>query len=296
MTTSNRIPAPPMPQRRTGAPDSTTTPPLPGGIPGGNSATPASLPWQKPTEDPGAQRTLVYGQGGLGKSRLCCAAPGPVLVFDFDKSVGNLWGQLPDRQKANLLTYSPNGWGDFLEKLQNKNLFGGIKTIVVDTATVAERASDAYVLETVRSPSGKANSIEDYGYGKGYRFIFEQWIRLLAIADEHIRDGRNIIFVAHATNNKVANPSSEDFQRVEPALQGTDKFSIRNRLFEWVDHCIYYDWDKAVNENGKVTGGSSRTIYTHGQNWFMAKTRRGAPEAIYPDVNNLEDVWTQLFA
>lgn len=285
MTTTNRIPAPPpAPRNTTGAP---SAPPSP---------TPPLSPWASMPAAQAGQRTLLYGQGGLGKSRLCCAAPGPVLMFDFDESLSTLWGQLPEEQRAKVLSYSPTGWQDFMDKLNDQTLFGGIQTVVVDTATVAERASEAWVLDNVRASSGKATSIEDYGYGKGYRFIFEQWIKLLAVADIHRRAGRNVVFVAHATNAKTANPSGEDFLRVEPALQGTDKFSIRNRLYEWVDHCIYIDWDKAVSKDGKVGGGNSRSIYTHGQNWFMAKTRGTAPEIIYPDVNNLEDVWAQLFA
>ena len=280
MTTTNRIPAPPPAQRPTNG--AATTPPL--------------SPWAKMPAAKAGQRVLLYGQGGLGKSRLCCAAPGPVLVFDFDESLAALWNQLPEEQQGKVLSYIPADWQDFMDKLNDQSLFADIKTVVIDTATVAERASEAWVLNNVRASNGRATSIEDYGYGKGYRFIFEQWIKLLAVSDIHRRAGRNIIFVAHATNNKVANPSSEDFQRAEPAMQGTDKVSIRNRLFEWVDHCVYIDWDKAVSKDGKVSGGASRTIYTHGQNWFMAKTRGTAPESIYPDVNNLEDVWTQLFA
>ena len=279
MSPNNKIPAPPPPAPRA------STPPLP-----------ASMPWAKAPETQAGRRVLVYGQGGLGKSRLCCAAPGPVLIFDFDESLSTLWGQLPDEQRAKVLTYIPQSWADFIEKFQDMSLFDGIKTIVVDTATVAERKSEAWVLDNVRASGGKATSIEDYGYGKGYRFIFEQWIKLLSLADIHRRAGRNVVFVAHAVNAKTANASGEDFLRVEPGLQGTDKFSIRNRLYEWVDYCLYIDSDKSVSDEGKVRGGNSRTIYTCGQPWFMAKQRGNAPEVIIPDVENLEDVWNQLFA
>jgi hypothetical protein len=281
MTTNNRIPAPPLPPR-----PAPSAPPLPG----------MPTPWANAPQTQAGRRVLVYGQGGLGKSRLCCAAPGPVLVFDFDESLGTLWGQLPEEQRKNVMTYIPESWQDFMDKFSNMDLFGNVKTIVIDTATVAERASEAWVLQNVRAPSGKATSIEDYGYGKGYRFIYEQWIKLLSIADVHRRANRNVVFVAHAVNAKTANASGEDFLRVEPGLQGTDKFSIRNRLYEWVDYCVYIDRDKAVSEDGKVQGGDSRTLYTSGAPWYMAKQRGNAPEVIYPDVNNLEDVWTQLFA
>jgi len=282
MTTANRIPAPPAFPRPTAQTASGATPPL--------------APWASAPSAQAGRRVLVYGQGGLGKSSLCCAAPGPVLVFDFDESLSALWNQLPEHQRANIRTYIPESWADFIEKFENLALFEGIKTIVVDTATVAERSSEAWVLQNVRASGGKASSIEDYGYGKGYRFIFEQWIKLLSLADIHRRAGRNIVFIAHSVNARTANASGEDFLRVEPGLQGTDKFSIRNRMYEWVDYCLYIDSDKSVDQDGKVKGANSRTIYTHGQPWFMAKTRTNAPEIIYPDVNNLEEVWSQLFA
>ena len=86
MTTSNRIPAPPMPQRRTGAQE---TAPL--------------FPWAAAPQTQAGRRVLVYGQGGLGKSRLCCAAPGPVLVFDFFKK-GELLKALRGRKAGTLVS------------------------------------------------------------------------------------------------------------------------------------------------------------------------------------------------
>ena len=176
MTTTNRIPAPPPAPRPTNG--AATTPPL--------------SPWAKMPAAKAGQRVLLYGQGGLGKSRLCCAAPGPVLVFDFDESLAALWNQLPEEQQGKVLSYIPADWQDFMDKLNDQSLFADIKTVVIDTATVAERASEAWVLNNVRASNGRATSIEDYGYGKGYRFIFEQWIKLLAVSDIHRRAGRNI--------------------------------------------------------------------------------------------------------
>ena len=283
MTQNSRIPAPPPPPGRSVPPSKPTTAPL--------------SPWAAAPSAQAGRRVLVYGQGGLGKSRLCCAAPGPVLIFDFDESLATLWTQLPDEQKANIRTYIPENWADFIAKMEDTSLFAGIQTIVVDTATVAERLSEAWVKANIpNSKGGKVSSIEDYGFKIGYRHIFDQWVRLLAIADRHRKEGRNIVFVAHAENTNTANPSGEDFLRVEPSLSRSAQGNIRNRIYEWVDYCIYIDIDKTVTDEGKARGGNTRTIYTNGQPWFMAKQRGNAPEMIYPDVNNLEDVWAQLFA
>lgn len=287
MTTTNRMPAPP------------TRPPMqaPSQPPARGATPPLASPWATAPSARDGNRVLVYGQGGLGKSRLCCAAPGPVLVFDWDESLATLWKQLNDEQRANVRTYVPESWGDFISKFEDMSLFAGIQTIVVDTATMAERKSEEWVKQNIpNSKGGKVSSIEDYGFKIGYRHVFDQWVKLLAIADRHRKEGRNIVFVAHAENTNTANPNGEDFLRVEPSLQKSAQGNIRNRIYEWVDYCLYMDIDKAVNTEGKVSGGNSRTIYTFGQPWFMAKQRGNAPEMIYPDVAHLEDVWSQLFA
>ncbi len=144
-----------------------------------------------------------------------------------------------------------------------------------DTATKLEEFAINETLRKVRGPDGKAESIEDYGYGKGYQFVFDTFRNVLGDFDAHIRAGRNVILIAHDCTQKVPNPEGEDWIRYEPRLQTTagGKASIRLALKEWSDHVLFLSYDVAVDKKKKAAGSGTRTLYTSELPHFMAKSR-----------------------
>lgn len=220
------------------------------------------------------QRIVLYGTGGIGKTTLACLAPGPVAMIDADESLGILRGQLETIEAPLPLMLPVHGFKAVREALQSEG-WDKVKTIVIDTATKLEEWCIAHTLDTVKNDKGqKVSKVEEYGFGKGYQFVFDTFLPLLGDLDRHVRAGRNVILIAHECTSTVPNPMGEDWLRYEPRLQSpkSGQGSIRLKLKEWADHVLFLGYDVAV-EGKKAKGQGTRTLYCNERPFCMAKSR-----------------------
>jgi hypothetical protein len=221
-------------------------------------------------------RIVLFGPGGIGKTTLAASLPGSVAFIDLDASLPRLRGQfealgllenirpvdgVTDWQTLRDVLAAP-GWDD-------------VKTIVIDTATKAEEMAVAFTLANTVVDGKRATSIEGYGFGKGYGFVFDTFLPLLADLDRHSREGRNVVLICHDCTATVPNPAGEDWLRYEPRLQSPNsgKASIRLRVREWADHVLFLGYDVDVSRDGKGRGAGTRTVYTSELPHCMAKSR-----------------------
>jgi hypothetical protein len=212
----------------------------------------------------GAQRLLIYGCGGVGKSTLASLAPKPVFL-DVEGSTNRL-----DVARVSGIT----AWADLRACLQS-NALDDFKTIVIDSVTKAEEMAVEHTIQTVKHEKGhKVDSLTAYGFGKGVEHVFDTFLPLLMDCDRHVRAGRNVVLIAHACTTDVPNPFGDDFIQYQPRLQQTKKgnASIRSRTFEWCDHVLFIGYDIA-SKDGKGLGGGTRTIFTKEQPTHQAKVR-----------------------
>jgi hypothetical protein len=239
-------------------------------------------------------RVVLYGPGGIGKTTLASWAPGPVAFFDLDDSLPRLRGKLEgggslpnirpvsgvDTWAQLRATLASDGWDD-------------IKTICIDSATKAEELAVAHTLETVMADGKKVSSIEGYGYGKGYGFVFDTFLPLLADLDRHSRTGKHVLLICHDCTTSVPNPAGEDWLRYEPRLQSptSGKSSIRLRVREWADHVLFIGYDVAVNKDGKGSGSGTRTLYPTEFPHCMAKSRTTMDPMV---VDGSTDIWSEI--
>lgn len=221
---------------------------------------------------PAGRRALVYGAGGIGKTTLAAHAPGPVGVIDLDGSLGVLAGKLKGLD-VRCLQDIPT-WPELIDGMLSKPL-SECKTVVLDTGTKAEELAIAHTLATIPHEKGhKVERIEDYGWGKGYSYVYDTFISILAVLDSHIRQGRNVVVVCHDCTSNVPNPAGDDWLRYEPRLQTqtSGKASIRLRMREWADHVLFVGYDVDVKD-GKGRGAGTRTVYPSELPFCMAKSR-----------------------
>ena len=239
-----------------------------------------------------AQRIGMYGPGGVGKTSQACRAPGPVAIFDFDDSLPVLrpsLGTLDIRPIQDVHT-----WLDLREALHDPALWEGIRTIVIDSLTRAEQLVIAHTLATVKNDKNQpVTSIEGYGFGKGYRHVFETVLPLLADLDAHIRAGRNVVLIMHECTATVPNPEGEDYIRWEPRLQGQNNGNIRLATKEWLDHLLCIRFDLSVNADGKASGGETRTIYPVESAVHMAKSR--SLKEPFEFTEGSDELWKRLY-
>ena len=222
---------------------------------------------------------MLYGRGGVGKTSLAANAPGPVVFLDLDGSLDMLAGRLPPGACA---LSGVVGWKDLRDALRSEAI-AGCATVVLDSITRAETLAVEYTLATVKRESGvNANSVEDYGYGKGYQHVYETMLLLFGDLDALYRAGKNIVVVAHECSATIPNPAGPDFLRWEPRVQAPNsgKASVRNLLTEWCDHLAYLGYDmaavvdpKKAEKPAKDIGTYERRIFLNPRGHFAAKTR-----------------------
>jgi hypothetical protein len=242
-------------------------------------------------------RTVIYGTGGIGKSTLTCQAPGKCAFVDAEESLGKLKSQLESASVPVPVLIPAHDWLSLRAALSAEG-YDGIKNVIIDTGTKIEEWCIAHTLKTVRNDKNLlCSKIEDFGYGKGYRYVYDTFLPLLGDLDRHARAGRNVFIVCHDDAKVVPNPSGLDWLRWEPKMQDSKGCSIRYKLKEWSDHTLFYAYEVEVDDQGnkkartgKGKGSGSRVIYTAELPHFMAKSRTTS-ETILVDGS---DVWSQI--
>ncbi len=239
-----------------------------------------------------AQKIVIYGPGGVGKSELASLLPevGITPVFiDLEGGTNFLDVFRVDPSPETFVEA-----GKAVRLLTNDN---NCDAIVVDSFTKAEELGVRHTLATIPHEKGHAvKSIEGYGFGKGYTHNYETFLLLLQVLDAAARAGKHIIAICHDCTATVPNPGGEDWIRYEPRLQSppSGKGSIRHRVKEWCDHLFYIGFDTIVDKDGKATGGGSRTIYPVEMPTHWAKSRSLSDQIVYERGNT--ELWKQLFA
>lgn len=273
------------------------------GAPGG--ATRATRTFAIATPSQRGQRIIIYGAGGTGKSTLAALAErkaGPVVFIDCEGAVS-----VSARKWRDDLGISPRvvqgveTWADLLDVTSDgQALYDGVKTVVVDSLTEAQSWAIKHVVSTVPTESGKtAESIESYGYGKGYRHLLDQMVDLRNNLNAHCGHGRNVIIVAHDVIAKVPNPDGIDFIRYEPNLYQDSGVSVRRYWRDWCDHLFFISKDVSATKtrdekHAKAQGGRSRTISTEETATAWAKSR-GSLEPQYVYDYGDSSIWDAVF-
>lgn len=217
---------------------------------------------------PDGDRIGIFGTGGIGKTTLAAALPGAVFL-DAEKSTSRIASAVRDavsdwtelRGKAATLASSPPD---------------GLRSVVVDTATTVEEFAKEHVIATRTTDKGKSvDSIEGFGWGKGWQYVYEEFTGLLADLDRIAEKGVNVCLIMHDVDSPAPNPAGEDYPRWEPLLYAGDKKgrgSIRARVKNWTDHLLFIGYDVHV-EDGKGRGSGTRSIYTEELPTHIAKSR-----------------------
>lgn len=241
-----------------------------------------------------AQKIVLYGPGGVGKTELC----------SLISQVGIEPAFVDIEEGSNFLDVAridptPHTLDETRQAVAVLSEQSSIGAIVIDSLTKAEEQAVAHTIANVPHEKGEkfkvVNSIEDYGFGKGYTHVYEAFLLLLQTLDAAARKGKHIIAVCHDCTANVPNPGGEDWIRYEPRLQSpaSGKGSIRHRVKEWCDHLLYIGFDTDVSKDGKAIGSGSRTIYPTELPTHWAKSRSLSDQIVYE--RGSSTLWQLLF-
>ena len=218
-----------------------------------------------------AQKIVVYGPEGIGKSTFFSQFPDP-LWSDVEESTRDL--------DVRRFTDKAESFAALLEQAKfvrdNPDI---CKSYIVDTADWAERLATKDVCNRANK-----QGIEDFGYGKGYMYVYEEFGKLLNILSEIVDKGINVGIAAHATMRKFEQPDEfGTYDRWELKLINSQKCSIASMLKEWADMVLFANYETFVvtddNKKAKAQGGK-RVMYTSHHPCWDAKNRKGLPEKL----------------
>ncbi len=226
-------------------------------------------------------RVLLFGVEGVGKSSWATKAQSPVFLCaesgTDDLDVERL--PLPDGQ----FEWT---WADINEAVRALTEDAhNHKTLVIDTIDAIEPLLWSFLCKR----DGK-DSIESYGYTKGYIAAIDEW-RVFLASLERLRRvrGMNVILIGHSYIKPFKNPEGEDYDRYELKLHNKAAGLIK----EWVDDVLFAHYEtfavkadesKLTRAKGYSTG--ARVVETNRTAAWDAKNRHSLPARLALDYDD----------
>lgn len=217
-----------------------------------------------------AQKVVIYGPEGVGKSTLAAAFPKPLFI-DTEGSTN----------KMDVARYpKPTSW-EMLKNEVREAPETGCKTLVIDTIDWAEKLCITSICD-----AHQKKGIEDFGYGKGYVFEREEFGKFLDLLQEIVDGGVNVVLTAHAQIRKFEQPDELGaYDRWELKLGQKTGSQISPLVKEWGDmvlFCNYKTHTVVVDDKGtkRKAQGGERVMYTSHNPCWDAKNRDGLPDVL----------------
>ena len=224
-----------------------------------------------------AQKVVLYGVEGIGKSTFAAQFPDPVFI-DTEGSTSNMNVQRLD---------NPNSWQMLLDEVNYVKQTKICSTLIIDTADWAETLANKHVIAR-----NGITSIEDLGYGKGYTMVKEEFGKLLNLLSELTDDGINVVVTAHAELKKKEEPDQ---------MGAYDRYQLKLSrqcaplLKEWSDMVLFANYETTIvtdskTKSKKATGGQRVMFTTHHPAWD-AKNRHNLPEKLSFDFSSIAHIF-----
>ena len=229
-----------------------------------------------------AQKVVIYGTEGIGKSSLAAQFPEPLFI-DTEGSTDNMDVARLDK---------PTSW----VMLNNQIAFikanpTVCKTLVIDTIDWAE----SLCVDNLCAMHGK-KGIEDFGYGNGYVYAKEEMGRFLNKLQDLIEIGINVVLTAHAQIRKFELPDEMgSYDKYELKLGKKTSSQTAPLVKEWADLLLFCNYKTYLISQEKSTKkkaqGNQRVMYTEHNPAWDAKNRHGLPSELPLDYNSIAHIF-----
>ena len=226
-----------------------------------------------------AKKVVIYGAEGIGKSGLAAKFPDPLFI---DTEGGTAHMDVRRIEK-------PQSWEEMISVLKEVAATKDVcRTLVLDTADWAEQLIVSYLCTKY-----KQNSIESFGYGKGYTYLGEEFSRLLGALDMVLASGMHVVVTAHAKMRKFEQPDEMGaYDRWEMKLSK----QVAPLLKEWCDillFCNYQTFVVTSENNTQKAQGGKRVMYTSHHPAWDAKSRVQLSEVLELDYKHIAHIFSR---
>ena len=218
-----------------------------------------------------ALKICLYGVEGIGKSTFASQFPDPLFI-DTEGSTTHM---------SVMRTQRPSSWTMLIDQVTFvRNNPSMCKTLIIDTGDWAEMLCMAHICA-----KAKVDSIEAFGYGKGYTMLEEEFGRFLNLLQEVINTGNNVVITGHAQMRKFEQPDEMGaYDRWELKLEKKTSALVK----EWADLVLFANYKTYVinvDNQGAAKGknkaqGGTRVMYTTHHPCWDAKNRHNLPEEL----------------
>lgn len=237
-------------------------------------------------KQPCAKKVVVYGPEGIGKSTFASKFPDPIFI--------DTEGSTKDMDVAR--TPAPSSWTMLMEQVRYIMINRICQTLIIDTADWAETLCVNHICN-----KNQKDSIESFGYGKGYVYLQEEYGRLLNLLEDVVKQGIHVVLTAHAKMRKFEQPDEMGaYDRWEMKLSK----NVAPIVKEWADMILFCNYKTmVVNVDGqgaqkgrnKVQGGK-RVMYTSHHPCWDAKNRYNLPEECDFDYSVIAPILKEIFS
>lgn len=217
-----------------------------------------------------AQKVVIYGAEGIGKTTFASRFPDPLFI---DTEGGTAHIDVRRIEK-------PTSWEELISIIEEVASTAGVcGSLVIDTADWAEQICIADTCAKY-----KKAGIEEFGYGKGYTYVAEEFSNLLIACNKVIAAGINVVITAHAKMRKFEQPDEMGaYDRWEMKLSK----QVAPLLKEWCDMLLFCNYKtfvvSAESSGTKKAQGGKRVVYTSHHPCWDAKNRHNLPDEMELD-------------
>ena len=221
-----------------------------------------------------APRVLVYGSAGLGKTTFASDSPSPIFLCTED-GLGKI------EVDAFPLLRSYQEVLDAIGALYTSD--HQYQTLVIDSLDHLEPLVWKHLCATYVGPKGERfDTIEGFGYGRGYIEALDLWREILDGLDALRNEkGMAIILIAHAEVKRFESPTTASYDRFQIKLHKRASDLVQ----ESVDCILFADYKTVIEKEEKGFGGTKtrgittgeRYLFTQATPGYIAKNRYSLP-------------------
>lgn len=207
-----------------------------------------------------AQKVVVYGPEGIGKTTLAARFPDPLFIDTEDGTA---------HYDVARLDPAPASWQALLQAVRDVKAERPCSTLVLDTADWAESMCAAHVIA-----ENSWKSIETPSYGKGWMMLAESFGKLLDALSDVADSGINVVVCAHAKMRKFEQPDeAAGYDRWELKLSK----QVAPMVKEWADAVLFLNWKTTVEVVGGGASPPRARPATRAAPCSASTTRAGTP-------------------
>ncbi|MGM0169005.1 hypothetical protein IGI39_003321 [Enterococcus sp. AZ135] len=229
---------------------------------------------------PRAQKVVLYGVEGIGKSTFASQFPDPLFI-DTEDSTLHMDVKRFDK---------PTSWTTLMQQVEYVKQNKPCQTLVIDTMDWAEDICKRHLMA-----ANGWSAIDSEGYGKKFVALAKEMGSLLNLLSDVIDVGINVVITAHAMLRKKEEPDEMGaYDRYELKLEKKTAPIVK----EWADMVLFANYKTTIitdskTDSKKATGGQRMMYTTHRPAWD-AKNRIGLADELPFDYAQIVSAFSEV--